>query len=111
VFAYLGLTFFSQVEKPWSWQFILVEIFIIIIGRLAGTVGLISLLSLCKVKKQVSYKQLTFIGYSGMIRGAIAFGLVLTIDGSIEERDVIITTSLSLVIITTLLFGSTMPMI
>ncbi len=73
--------------------------------------GLISLLSLCKVKKQVSYSQILFIGFSGMIRGAIAFGLVLTIDPAVEEREVIITTSLTLVIVTTLLFGSFMPMV
>ena len=46
-----------------------------------------------------------------MIRGAIAFGLVLKIDDSIVDKDVIITTSLSLVIITTLLYGSTMPLV
>lgn len=62
-------------------------------------------------KKQVNFKELVFISYAGMIRGAIAFGLVLKIDDSIIEKDVIITTSLSLVIITTLLYGSTMPLV
>lgn len=43
-----------------------------------------------------------------MIRGAIAFGLVLRIDGDIfKNRDVIVTTSLSLVVFTTVVFGST----
>jgi hypothetical protein len=46
-----------------------------------------------------------------MIRGAIAFGLVLKIDDSIEDKSVIITTSLALVIITTLLYGSFMPLV
>ena len=41
-----------------------------------------------------------------MIRGAIAFGLVLRIDKQFENRDVIVTTSLSLVIFTTVFFGS-----
>jgi len=41
-----------------------------------------------------------------MIRGAIAFGLVLRIDPSFKNRDVIITTSLSLVVFTTVVFGS-----
>jgi NhaP-type Na+/H+ or K+/H+ antiporter len=52
-----------------------------------------------------------FIGYSGMIRGAIALGLVLTIDDSIGEKDVIVTTSLTLVILTTILYGSFMPLV
>jgi len=42
-----------------------------------------------------------------MIRGAIAFGLVLRIDDSYTNRDVIVTTSLSLVVFTTVVFGST----
>lgn len=41
-----------------------------------------------------------------MIRGAIAFGLVLRISPSFANRDVIVTTSLTLVIFTTVVFGS-----
>ena len=41
-----------------------------------------------------------------MIRGAIAFGLVLRIDNTFKNRDVIVTTSLSLVAFTTVFFGS-----
>ena len=54
--------------------------------------------------------------YGGMIRGAIAFGLVLKIsdystDGvpDYRERGIIVTTTLALVIITTVVFGSFMP--
>lgn len=46
-----------------------------------------------------------------MIRGAIAFGLVLRIDKSFENRDVVVTTSLSLVIFTTVVFGSLLGVI
>lgn len=35
---------------------------------------------LCCYKSGVSLKQLVFIAYAGMIRGAVAFGLVLRID-------------------------------
>lgn len=52
-------------------------------------------------------KEKIFISYAGMIRGAVAFGLVLRIDKEVKNRSVIITTSLSVVIITTLLMGST----
>jgi len=64
----------------------MVEMIVIIFGRLCGTVGLIFLLTLCKHKKQVSWKEIIFIGFSGMIRGAIALGLVLTIDDAIVEK-------------------------
>ena len=59
-------------------------------------------------------KELIFICYGGMIRGAIAFGLVLKIpiDPEINpHRGIIVTTTLALVIITTVLFGSFMPVI
>ena len=42
-----------------------------------------------------------------MIRGAVAFGLVLRIDTSVVHRSVIVTTSLSLVVFTTVVLGST----
>lgn len=52
------------------------------------------------------------MSYAGLIRGAIAFGLVLKLDNTIsKEIEVIITTSLALVLITTLLYGSTMPLV
>jgi NhaP-type Na+/H+ or K+/H+ antiporter len=41
VFCYLGLSFFSFVDKEWSWEFILLEGLICIIARFIGTVGLI----------------------------------------------------------------------
>lgn len=52
-------------------------------------------------------KDLLFIAYAGMIRGAVAFGLVLRIDNSIENRSVIVTSSLALVIVSTVFMGST----
>jgi hypothetical protein len=42
-----------------------------------------------------------------MIRGAVAFGLVLRIDDEVKNKPVIVTTSLSLVVFTTVVFGST----
>jgi NhaP-type Na+/H+ or K+/H+ antiporter len=55
----------------------------------------------------VRLKDLVFISYAGMIRGAVAFGLVLRIDKSVENRPVIVTTALSLVVFTTVVLGST----
>ena len=80
VFAYLGLSFFSYAdttEYAWSWHFILVELFICIVARVVGTVGLLYLLVLCRHKQGISFKQVLFICYAGLIRGAITFGLVL----------------------------------
>ncbi len=108
VFVYLGLAFFVYVNEPWSWQFILIEFGIIIVGRFAGTSLLIFLIRLCGKKTSLSLKQANFLGCAGLIRGAIAFGLVIEIDENVEHRGIIITTCLALIFSTTLLYGSTM---
>ena len=89
---------------------------IIIVGRCTA-VGLAHLLfGLCSKKSDIAFKELLFIMYGGMIRGAIAFGLVLKIpegggEDGFKERGVVVTTTLAVVIITTVLFGSFMPVI
>jgi hypothetical protein len=83
-----------------------------VIGRLISTIGLIYFLTLFGYKSGITFKQLVFIWYSGMIRGAIAFGLVLRIDSKeFANRGVIVTTSLSLVVFTTVVFGSTVGLL
>jgi NhaP-type Na+/H+ or K+/H+ antiporter len=114
VFAYLGLSFFSVYDFDWSWQFILIEMLICIIARFIGTVCLLFLVSACGHKRQLTLKQVLFICYAGLIRGAIAFGLVLRLDNTLVldiHLPVIKTTALTLVISTTLIFGSTMQVV
>lgn len=84
---------------------------IIIVGRLCAVWLSHGLFSLCAKEKDVSLKELVFISYGGMIRGAIAFGLVLKIptNDGFKERGCVITTTLAVVIITTIFFGSFMP--
>lgn len=107
VFGYLGLTFFSYMEYEWSWQLFVCELAIIIIGRFTSTVGIIKFLELFGYKSGIRFKDLCFIAYAGMIRGAVAFGLVLRIDDGVKNKPVIVTTSLSLVVFTTIVLGST----
>ena len=58
----------------------MVELVIIMVGRLFGTLGLIGILKQMGYNAKIDIKELIFIWYAGMIRGAIAFGLVLRID-------------------------------
>ena len=76
------------------------------------------LVMMCSKTKDVTIKELLFITYGGMIRGAIAFGLVLKIPDlpdddpeHFKERGVIVTTTLACVIFTTVGFGSFMPVV
>lgn len=95
VFAYLGLTFFSYTSYEWSWQFFVNEFFVVIIGRFLGIVGLLYAVSfIFNHERELNFKEVCFLYCGGMIRGAIAFGLVLRLDHSLPNREVIITTSL-----------------
>ena len=115
VFSYIGLTFFSYKHFEWSYELIVAEGVIILIGRFLGTFGLIGFLKIFKYenenKRKVTCKELLFIWYAGLIRGAIAFGLVLRINGDIDNRSVIVTTCLTLVVVSTIVFGSTVGLL
>jgi hypothetical protein len=76
-------------------------------GRFIGTIGIIKVAELTGYKSGIRFRDLIFISYAGIIRGAVAFGLVLRIDSSVEHRSVIVTTSLALVCFTTIFLGST----
>lgn len=107
VFGYLGITFFSYISLDWSWQLFIAMLIICIVGRFIGTIGIIKGLELFGYKSGIKFKELIFISHAGIIRGAVAFGLVLRIDESVEHRSVIVTTSLALVCFTTIFLGST----
>jgi NhaP-type Na+/H+ or K+/H+ antiporter len=89
---------------------------IVIIARTFATFFSHGVLRLCCLKSRtdVGFRELIFICYGGMIRGAIAFGLVLKIptDPQVNpNKGIIVTTTLALVIITTVVFGSFMPIV
>lgn len=112
VFIYLGISFFSFGDLKWCPKLIAIEIGVIMVGRFIAVVGLLALLKICRYDSQLSFKQQIFIWFAGMIRGAIAFGLVLRIDGkTFANRDIIVTTTLVLVIFTTVFMGSVLGLL
>lgn len=88
---------------------IIAEIIIVVLGRFITTIGLIKGLELCGYKSGIRLKDLVFISYAGTIRGAVALGLVLRIE-HVPHRQVIVTTSLSLVVFTTVFLGGTVSL-
>jgi len=80
VYSYIGLAMYSTIPTWWSWNFIFIETIIIIVFRIVGVLGTFYTLRLCCRKKTIEFKELLFICYGGMIRGAIAFALVLKIE-------------------------------
>ena len=81
----------------------------------------------CFKSKTLNNRELLFIGWGGMIRGAIAFALVMKIPKigeasceandpvadcfSIQNYDLMVTTTFAIVVFTTLVFGTFMAMV
>lgn len=79
VYSYIGIALYSTIPTTWSFSFIFAELIIIIVGRIIGVMGTFYTFRLCCRKKTINFRELCFISYAGMIRGAIAFALVLKI--------------------------------
>lgn len=123
VFSYIGLCTFTYADSkqfPWSPTAILIFLGIIVLGRFVALYFSHYLFKVCCSFQDVNSKELLYLTFSGMMRGAIAFGLVLRIpsgtnpdsdESAANEEGAMITTALALVILTTTVFGSLMPML
>ena len=79
---------------------------IVIFGRFVGTLALVKTLdNCCRYNSGIKTSEIFFMGFAGLIRGAIAFGLVLRLDHSLPNRGLIVTTALTIVVFTTIFFG------
>lgn len=79
VYSYVGIALYAAIATWWSTSFILAQTAIIIVGRLIAIFFSFYAFRLCFRKKTINFNELCFISYAGMIRGAIAFALVLEI--------------------------------
>ena len=116
VFTYLGLTSISISHDSFSFIFIILVFIFVLIGRFLAVYGISLFLNLFKLKIfqfDVSERGITF--FAGCIRGAIAFGLAISIPSDSEEstknKQMLISSTLILVFITTVLFGALMSAI
>lgn len=84
------------------------EFFIIIIGRTLAILISYYMFSCCSKEEndKLSLNELLFISYAALIRGAIAFGLVTNLSNKFEHKEVVESSTLFLVIITTVVFGT-----
>ena len=123
VYSYVGIALYSTIPTWWSWSFVFIQLGIIFVGRIIGVLSTFYTCRCCFKKKTIKFNELIFITYAGMIRGAIAFALVLKIqyDGqggkacetcySKEEYELLVSTTLMLVMFTTLIFGTFMDIV
>ena len=113
VFTYLGLTSISISHDSFSLIFVILVFIFVLIGRFVAVYGISLILNLFKLKIfefDVSERGITF--FAGCIRGAIAFGLAISMPSDSEEstknKQMLISSTLILVFITTVLFGALM---
>jgi hypothetical protein len=85
---------------------VILEFFTIIVARYLG-VFVIQYLFLACTKQTLSVKEVAFLSYAGMIRGAIAFGLAV----ETWTDPAVLTSVLVLVMSTTVIFGTLMPLV
>lgn len=113
MFTFIGLSLMYYKDYPFSWQFIVAEFFIVIIGRYSAIVASYYMFGCCKGDKSnyLSFREISFLTYAAFIRGAIAFGLVENLDEhKFAQKKVIVSSTLCLVIASTVIFGGFTPM-
>lgn len=126
VFAYIGLNSCFYILNYWvSWEFIVAQLIFVIVARTLGIFISYYTFSCCKGSpdNKLSNREIMFATWAAYIRGAIAFGLSQNLSNSnfgswnedntefMGQKEVVQTTILSLVIITTFFFGGFTPMV
>ena len=122
VYSYIAIALYSNIPGWWSFEFIAYETILIVFGRVAAIFVTFNAFKTCFKSRTLNAKELLFISWGGVIRGAIAFALVLKIPTAgthsctIKEEDcftkqiteLMTSSTLVIVYITTLFFGTFM---
>ena len=113
VFTYLGLTSISIAHGSFCLSFVILVFIFVLIGRFLAVYGISCFLNIFRLKIfsfDMSERGITF--FAGCIRGAIAFGLAISMpedDGNDgNNKKMLISSTLILVFLTTLVFGALM---
>ena len=111
VFVYLGLTLIYHIQQSLSISFIIIELIIVVFGRIVAIFGLCYIMKVLGVKSfKMKTSQKGIVSCAGSIRGAIAFGLAISIDTPNElNKEILRSSTLILVFFTTIVFGALMP--
>jgi len=87
------------------------ELLLIVIARLFSVIFVQYVFVLLGAERSLKFKECVFLAYAGMIRGAIALGLAIKAESFFSEYEFVVASVLALVILSTLLFGSFMPLV
>ena len=97
-------------------SFIGIEIILIVFARVVSVLLVQYVFVLLGAERSLKFKECVFLSYAGMIRGAIALGLAIKAEvffnsAAIEYYDFVVINVLAIVILSTLIFGSFMPLV
>ena len=113
IFTYIGLSTYEYYTHFSGYLFMFESSLVVMFARFSGIVLFPGLLKLVMKGFKLGWMELITIWFAGSIRGAIAFALILTVEDSANKycphRDVLKTSILGIVIFTTLVLGSIMP--
>jgi len=79
IYSYVGIALLNAIPQWWSISFIGGQFVLIIVGRCIAVFMIFYMFRCCTSTRTINVYELIFITYAGMIRGAIAFALVLTL--------------------------------
>ena len=110
VFVYVGFGTYTYVGQTISYGFIGLMIVVVLVARLVATVLIPACLKLVWRQFKLKAKEMITIWVAGSIRGAIAFALILSVNSSsIHNKILLKTTILGIILFTTIVFGSILP--
>lgn len=105
IFVFLGLSMVSK-KHDWDWIFIVVTLFACFICRFFGTYLLTYLANKSREQK-ISLVDQFIMAYGGL-RGAICYGLVMTLDKDIlPTKEMFVSTTVIVILFTVFLQGAT----
>ena len=113
VFTYLGLTSIHYISQALSVSFIFFQLFFVLLSRSLSVYGINYFMRKFNFKNfKINHKQSGILFFCGSIKGAIAFGLSISIGTANSiNRDVMTSTTIILVIITNIIFRSMLPFV
>lgn len=104
-------------DYSWSWTFVILQLAVCTIARFVSVFVLSGIVYFLFMRKswKVNIYELGIIWFAGIIRGSVAFALILTLDENVDDKNIrreiqIIKSSvLFIVFITTIVLGALMP--
>lgn len=122
IFVFLGFSSWNYFDSEahnysWSWTFVILQLAVCTIARFVSVFVLSGIVYWAFMRKtwKVNIYELGIIWFAGVIRGSVAFALILTLDENVENQElrreiqVIKSSVLFIVFITTIVLGALMP--